>query len=33
MLNEKYPKLDYENYDSGELYNFLKEALIGRRLI
>ena len=33
MSNEKYPKLDYENYDAGELYDFLKEALIGRRLI
>lgn len=33
MSDEKYPKLDYENYDSGELYDFLKETLIGRRLI
>lgn len=29
MSDEKYPKLDYENYDAGELYAFLKEALIG----
>lgn len=33
MSDEKYPKLDYENYDSGGLYDFLKETLIGRRLI
>ena len=33
MVNDKYPYLGEDNFNSGEFYNFLKTALIGRRII
>lgn len=33
MSDEKYPLLGGDNFDSGEFYRFLKNALIGRRII
>lgn len=33
MSDEKYPRLSEDNFDSGEFYQFLKNALIGRRII
>jgi hypothetical protein len=33
MSDEKYPRLSEDNFDSGEFYQFLKNALIGRRIV
>lgn len=33
MSDEKYPRLSEDNFDSGEFYQFLKNALIGRRIM
>lgn len=32
MSSEKYPYIERENFDSGELYKFFKDNLIGRKI-